>query len=89
MTPQIASPRLWRDHPASRLDRLQQAWLCQPGALTAGLRKLGTVRLFVRHETVLALPPDWAQEAGLPAGASALSGAGTSDFCLQAFSHTS
>lgn len=69
MTPQIASPRLWRDHPASRLDRLQQAWLCQPGALTAGLRKLGTVRLFVRHETVLALPANWAAQAGLRAGA--------------------
>ncbi|MGB6007719.1 chorismate--pyruvate lyase family protein [Castellaniella sp.] len=69
MTPQTASAPLWRNHPAPSLDGLQRAWLCQPGALTVGLRALGEVRLFVRRETVAALPPIWAAEAGLPPGA--------------------
>ena len=68
MTPQTASPRLWGDHPASRLDGLRRTWLSQPGALTAGLRALGEVRLFVRREAVAALPRIWAAEAGLRPG---------------------
>ncbi|WP_322995248.1 chorismate--pyruvate lyase family protein [Castellaniella sp.] len=68
MTPKTASPRLWRNAPSPYLDSLQQAWLCQPGALTAGLRKLGQVRLFVCREATLALPASWAAEAGLQIG---------------------
>ncbi|MFT0532369.1 chorismate--pyruvate lyase family protein [Castellaniella hirudinis] len=68
MTPQTASPRRWRDIPSPCLDAAQQAWLQQPGALTAGLRRLGRVKLFVRRETPLALPACWAAESGLPAG---------------------
>ncbi|WP_323017392.1 chorismate--pyruvate lyase family protein [Castellaniella sp.] len=69
MTPQTAYPRYWRPEPAPCLDRRQRAWLRQPGALTAGLRTLGELRLFVRREAVLALPRAWADEAGLQAGA--------------------
>ncbi|MGB6241315.1 MAG: chorismate lyase [Castellaniella sp.] len=69
MMPQTACPRDWRPEPAPSLGRRQQAWLRQPGALTAGLRRLGEVRLFVRDEAVLALPRCWAIESGLQAGA--------------------
>ncbi|CAM5792327.1 chorismate--pyruvate lyase family protein [Castellaniella caeni] len=68
MTPDTASPRHWRNDTAPRLSELQKTWLAQPGALTAGLRRLGEVRLFVRRETVLAITPSWAREAGLRAG---------------------
>jgi len=47
---------------------LQRAWLQQPGALTAGLRRLGPLTLQVRREAVLALPAGWAEEIGRPAG---------------------
>nr|WP_276807752.1 chorismate lyase [Castellaniella defragrans] len=69
MTPDTALPRPWRSVPAPGLDRTRQAWLRRPGALTAGLRRLGEVRLAVRREAVEALTPGWAAEAGLPAGA--------------------
>ncbi|WP_343835385.1 chorismate--pyruvate lyase family protein [Castellaniella ginsengisoli] len=68
MTPDTALPRPWRHAPAPGLDRMRQAWLRRPGALTAGLRLLGEVRLSVRREAVEALPSGWAAEAGLPAG---------------------
>ncbi|GAA0219295.1 chorismate lyase [Castellaniella daejeonensis] len=68
MTPDTALPRPWRDAPAPGLGRVRQVWLQRPGALTAGLRRLGEVRLTVRREAVEALTPGWAAEAGLPAG---------------------
>lgn len=68
MNPRIASPHHWHDEPSPRLDGLRRAWLRQPGALTAGLRRLGRVELFVRRETVVPLPTSWADEAGLSAG---------------------
>ncbi|MGB3424139.1 MAG: chorismate lyase [Castellaniella sp.] len=69
MTPDTALPRPWRSLTAPALDRVQQSWLHRPGALTAGLRRLGEVRLTVRREAVEALTPGWAAEAGLDAGA--------------------
>jgi chorismate--pyruvate lyase len=68
MTPDTALPRPWRGMPAPALAPLRQAWLRRPGALTAGLRRLGEVRLTVRREAVVALTPGWAAEAGLPTG---------------------
>ncbi|MGX5659236.1 chorismate--pyruvate lyase family protein [Castellaniella ginsengisoli] len=68
MTPDTALPRSWRGMPAPALDGLRQAWLRRPGALTAGLRRLGEVRLTVRREAVEALTPRWAAESGVPAG---------------------
>lgn len=68
MPPDTALPCPWRSLPAPALSPLRQAWLRRPGALTAGLRRLGDVRLTVRREAVEALTPGWAAEAGLPAG---------------------
>lgn len=65
MSPCNAWPRRWRDELSPCLRPPRGAWLRQPGALTAGLRRLGEVRLTVRRETVLALPAGWAREAGL------------------------
>ncbi|MDY0309182.1 MAG: chorismate lyase [Castellaniella sp.] len=69
MTPDTAFPRPWRHAPAPRLNRPIQAWLRRPGALTAGLRRLGEVQLTVRREAVEALTSGWAAEARLSTGA--------------------
>lgn len=68
MTPDTAFSRPWHSTPPPGQDRVKQAWLQRPGALTAGLRRLGEVRLTVRRESAEALTRGWAAEAGLPAG---------------------
>lgn len=68
MHPNTASPRPWRDYVSPRQHRLQRAWLCRPGALTAGLRQLGKVRLQVLREAIEHLPASWADESGLATG---------------------
>lgn len=40
----------WRSEPAAELDIARRYWLTRPGALTAGLRKLGRVDLRVSQE---------------------------------------
>lgn len=68
MHPNQALPRPWRDYVSSQQSHLQRVWLCLPGALTAGLRRLGHVHLRVCRESMEHLPAAWAGEAGLAAG---------------------
>ncbi|MFA5664180.1 chorismate lyase [Castellaniella sp.] len=68
MKPVVACPRAWHAAPRPGLGPLQRAWLQQPGALTAGLRRLGHLTLRVQREAMLALPACWAHEAGVPVG---------------------
>ncbi|MFQ6746237.1 chorismate--pyruvate lyase, partial [Bordetella pertussis] len=50
MTTPIPLARGWLPAAPSTLDPLRKYWLFRPGALTAGLRQLGHVRLRVLAE---------------------------------------
>lgn len=53
------SMAVWRTAPAPSISLVQKQWLFRPGALTCGLRQLGTVRLQVLREYAWgALPED-------------------------------
>lgn len=52
--PSIRYP--WSGVPAGRLSVLQRRWLFRPGALTAGLRELGVVKLRVTREFATGMP---------------------------------
>lgn len=56
---------LWRPHPAPSLPRSHRLWLSRPGALTAGLRQLGTVELSVLRECVEPAPAEEACALGI------------------------
>lgn len=47
----------WIAAPSPSLSRQQKYWLFRPGALTAGLRRLGSVQLRVVREHAAGLPP--------------------------------
>lgn len=59
---------LWLPTPAGRLSPRQRHWLFRPGALTAGLRALGEVRLRVTREFSTGLPRIDAITLNCPAG---------------------
>jgi len=69
MIPCPTSGRGWQAALPPSLPPLQRAWLLRPGALTAGLRGLGTVRLRVLREYATGAPPDEAHGLDLPPGA--------------------
>lgn len=48
----------WRSAPSPSFSPLQKYWLCRPGALTAGLGRLGRVHLRVAHEHAHGLRPE-------------------------------
>lgn len=57
--------RGWRDCTPPSLPSAQQHWLLRPGALTAGLRQLGSVQLRVLREYACGAPADEAHGMGL------------------------
>jgi len=59
----------WQAEPAASAPLLVKRWLSRPGALTAGLRALGTFRLRVLAEYAQGVPPDEAHGMGLRPGA--------------------
>ncbi|WP_459618343.1 chorismate--pyruvate lyase family protein [Bordetella sp. 2513F-2] len=61
------SPSGWAARAPASLPLLHRAWLFRPGALTAGLRGLGQVRLRVLAEYPSGAPEDEARPMGLPA----------------------
>ncbi|WP_154389639.1 chorismate--pyruvate lyase family protein, partial [Bordetella pertussis] len=58
MTTPIPLARGWLPAAPSTLDPLRKYWLFRPGALTAGLRQLGHVRLRVLAEYPTGAPRD-------------------------------
>jgi len=59
----------WIDCPAPSASQRQREWLTRPGALTQGLRQLGTLRLRVLSERVCRARDDEAVRLGLHPGA--------------------
>lgn len=59
--------RGWRGYLPPSLSRFHKYWLLRPGALTAGLRQLGQVRLRVLREYPQGAPDDEAHGMGLTA----------------------
>jgi len=57
--------RGWRNCTPPSLPPAQQHWLLRPGALTAGLRQLGSVQLRVLREYACGAPADEAHGMGL------------------------
>lgn len=57
----------WRSAAPPSLTSHQKFWLFRPGALTAGLRRLGTVKLRVEREQVDSLRPEEAWMLARPA----------------------
>ncbi len=58
----------WVACPAPSVSQLQREWLTRPGALTQGLRQLGTLRLRVLSERVCRARDDEAARLGLYPG---------------------
>jgi chorismate--pyruvate lyase len=58
MTPLLSHTDTWRSARRPLLTSVQNAWLRRPGALTAGLRRVGRVELRVLREYVQGLPRD-------------------------------
>ena len=56
----------WRHSPAPSLTPAQKSWLLRPGALTTGLRALGTLELRVLREFSAGLSADEARVLKLP-----------------------
>ncbi|SUV85012.1 chorismate--pyruvate lyase [Bordetella pertussis] len=66
MTTPIPLARGWLPAAPSTLDPLRKYWLFRPGALTAGLRQLGHVRLRVLAEYPTGAPRDEATACASP-----------------------
>lgn len=64
-----ASPLGWLAAPPPSLPASHKAWLVRPGALTSGLRSLGTMRLRVLDEYSAGAPVDEAHGMRLAPGA--------------------
>ena len=66
MTKHVSEISVWRAGTPPSLSLMQKYWLTRPGALTAGLRRLGPVQLQVIREYAWGLAPHEAGLANLP-----------------------
>ncbi len=65
--PILATNSHWKLKPAASLSRPQKQWLMRAGALTTGLRAIGSLKLRVMNEFACGLSTDEARCLNLPA----------------------